>query len=128
MKGELPTDLPVEDNFYDLVLCSMVLHCIQDPSGSIKNIFSKAKPRGTVSLIDFRDSAERAVGGGFINLEEENERYARGLYRLSDKVQLTAEVYFHKEAEIEKQLRKLGAFKKDYLGPLFVGYRATKRA
>jgi hypothetical protein len=57
---------------------------------------------------------------------EERKDYVRGLYALSDEVQLEAEAHLHAERKIESLLRRYGRFKKTFLGPFFVGYSAIK--
>ena len=100
----------------------MVLHCIPDLETSIDTLFKKVRSDGKVVIVDFNDDAESNVRSRFQRIDEDKPDYIKGLYNLSEKVQLYGESYFHKEAEIESALRKHGAFNKTHLGPLFVGY------
>jgi ubiquinone/menaquinone biosynthesis C-methylase UbiE len=126
MQGSLPSHIPAEDCSSDIVLCSMALHCAGDLEASIETLFSKAKTGGKVAIADFNDAAEKVVRGAFLRIDAERKDYARGLYWLSDEVKLIAEVYFHKQKEIEDLLKKHGRFSRELLGPLFVGYTIRK--
>ena len=121
VQGKLP-DLPIGNALFDVVLCSMVLHCIPDLETSIDTLFKKVRSDGKVVIVDFNDDAESIVRSRFQRIDEDRPDYIKGIYNLSDEIQLYGESYFHKEAEIESTLRKYGAFNKTHLGPLFVGY------
>jgi ubiquinone/menaquinone biosynthesis C-methylase UbiE len=125
-KGRLPSDIPFDDNSFDIVLCSRVPHCTEDLRGALDTIFSKARNGGKVVIVDFNHAAEDLVRKTFLNIHEANSRYVRGMYMLSDKVKLMAEAYFHKEEQIEKELGRRGKFRKKMLGPIFVGYNMQK--
>ncbi|MFC1697250.1 class I SAM-dependent methyltransferase [Nanoarchaeota archaeon] len=121
VKGSLPSDLNVKDNYFDIVLCSMVLHCVDDLEKSVETLFNKVKKNGKVVIIDFNDSSEPLLRDLFINLDEDEEKYVKGLYNLSSDIQLYGEIHLYKEDEIEFELLKYSGFKKRILGP-FVGY------
>ncbi len=126
--GSLPNNLPAKDRSYDLVLCSLALHCVSDLAGSINTIFDKAKKGAKVIIIDFRDDAESIIRKEhFIRIDEDNGNYLKGLFALSDKAKLVIEIYFHKENQIEEILDKYSNFKKEYLGPTFVAYECIKK-
>ncbi len=125
--GSLPGDIPAESEFYDLVLCSLALHCVPDLAGSINAIFDRAKKGAKVVIIDFRDDAEPIIRREhFIRIDEDRGSYLRGLYFLSDETKLIVEIYLHKENQIEELLKEYSNFKKEYLGPTFVAYECTK--
>lgn len=127
-EGSLPNNIPVKSNSYDLVICSLALHCVSDLSSSIKTIFDKAKNGAKVILTDFRDDAEPIIRKEhFIRIDEDTGKYLKGLFFLSDSAKLIIEIYLHKENQIEKDLSKYSYFKKEYLGPTFVAYECMKK-
>lgn len=126
-EGKLPEEIPVEDNSFDLVIASLVLHCVEDVEESIKTIFSKAKEGGKVVIVDFQDEAEeRHVRPSFLEIEKDEGNHITGLYELSDIAKPRVEIWFHKEKEIEGILNRFGSFEKTYLGSIFVGYECVK--
>jgi ubiquinone/menaquinone biosynthesis C-methylase UbiE len=125
-QGKLPGDIPFQDNSFDLVLCSMTLHCLKNWKEAIKTIFSKTKLESRVIIIDFRESGEGEIRRRFLTLSEDRGDYLRGIYKLSRQVQLELEIYLHKEKDIEKELKKYGIVKKTHLGPVYVAYECIK--
>lgn len=92
---------------------------------SITN-FSKAKIGGKVVIADFSDGAEKSVRGSFLKVYDESRNYVRGLYRLSNEVNVVAEVYFHKQKDIGRVLWQQGRFDRELLGSYFVGYTVRR--
>jgi len=127
LEGSLPSNLPLPGTLFDIVLCSMALHCVQDLKSSIENLSAKVSKGGKLVIIDFRDDAEPLVRKTFLRTDKSTLDYVAGLYALSPEVSVMAEAYFHKEAQIERILAQKGRFKKDFLGPLFVGYQVLIR-
>ena len=125
-QGRLPNDIPVADDSFDVVVCSMALHCVADLESSVNTIFAKAKIGGKVIIADFRDKAPPLIKKTFLRIDENKEDYVRGLYKLSNNTSILAEAYFHKEKPMEKAIRAHGKFKKTFVGPLFVGYEAKR--
>jgi len=127
-QGALPFDILAKMGSHDLVLCSMALHCVEDLSNSVYTLFTKAKPGGLVAIADFNDQAEQLLRKSFVNFDINEKNHVKGLYQLSDNVQIEAEAYLHKEKQIEAALRRRGKFEKVQLGPIFVGYYSRKQA
>jgi ubiquinone/menaquinone biosynthesis C-methylase UbiE len=125
-KGKLPSELRVEDAYFDVVLCSMALHCLPDLEGSVDTLFSKVNKGGKVVLVDFNDQSEPLLRDAFLRVDKTRNDYVRGLYKLSEDTSLMAEIYFHKEKEIEAAMGKHGEFRKTGLGPLFIGYESSR--
>lgn len=125
-KGQLPNNMPVANDSFDVVVCSMALHCVADLESSVNTIFAKAKIGGKVIIADFRDKAPPLIKKTFLRIDENKEDYVRGLYKLSNNTSILAEAYFHKEKPMEKAIRAHGKFKKTFVGPLFVGYEAKR--
>jgi ubiquinone/menaquinone biosynthesis C-methylase UbiE len=124
--GELPSKIPVQDNHFDIVVCSMTLHCIPDLETSVNTIFSKAKSGGKMIITEFNDNAPPIVRKSFRRIEEGIGNYVRGAYSLSNTTSLIAEAYFHGEEQIEKAILTHSDFRKTFVGPLFVGYESVK--
>lgn len=124
--GELPSKIHVQDNSFDVVVCSMALHCVPDLETSVNTIFSKVKNNGKVIITEFNDNAPPIVRKTFRRIEEDIGNYVRGLYLLSNHVPVIAEAYFHGEERIEKAIKAHSDFRKTLVGPLFVGYEAVK--
>lgn len=79
LEGRLPSQIPVGEEF-DLVICSMVLHCLRDIKESLKTLFSKTKQGGRVLVIDFGDSSEKVLREETYDpIHEENASHIRGL-------------------------------------------------
>jgi SAM-dependent methyltransferase len=127
VKGNLPFNVPFDSGTFDLVLCTMVLHCVEELEDSIDTLFFKARKGGEVVIADFRDKAEPHVRGAFLRVDESSSNHISGLYPVSPRVSIDAEAYFHKENQFEQAIKKHGGFKKKYLGPLFVGYKARRK-
>ena len=128
-KGKLPNEIPSEfkKNSFDVVLNSMVLHCVKDLETSIKNLFSRVKPNGEVVLIDFNNSAENLIREKFEDFEINEKNHLKGKYNLSEDKQIQGEVWLHQEQDLERELQKYSSeFTKEMLGPIFVGYRGKK--
>ncbi|MBW3017328.1 methyltransferase domain-containing protein, partial [Candidatus Woesearchaeota archaeon] len=83
--GELP-DLPIDEDSFDLVLCSMVLHCTRYLEESIDALFDACD--GKVVIVDFNDEAEKHARPRFKIVDENRPDYIRGLYNLSDTIEL----------------------------------------
>ncbi|MEK6858500.1 MAG: class I SAM-dependent methyltransferase [Nanoarchaeota archaeon] len=126
-EGGLPSNTDVSNNHFDLVLCVLVIHYTLQLKESVRLLFSKAKKGGKVVLVDFRDDAEKDVRDKFSKVYESSERHIRGIFDLSEDNHAEVEYYFHREREMENEIEKYGDFKKEYLGPVFVGYECTKK-
>jgi len=107
----------------------MVLHTVRDLDKSIKVLLSKMKTSGKVVLVDFNDSAEEMFRkSSFESIEKETKNYISGKVVLPSGIKVDAEVYFHKEVDFEKVLKKLGYdYTKKYIGPIFVTYEVYKK-
>jgi ubiquinone/menaquinone biosynthesis C-methylase UbiE len=125
-QGQLPNDVPVANDSFDIVVCSMALHCVADLESSVNTIFAKAKLGGQVIIADFRDKAPPLIKKTFLRIDENKDDYVKGLYKLSNNTSIIAEAYFHNEKPMEKAIRARGRLKKTFLGPLFVGYNAVR--
>jgi len=126
VRGYLPFNVPFDGKSFDLVLCAMTLHCVEDLEWSVDALFAKAKKGGKVVIADFRDLAEAQVRSAFKRVDESRPDYVKGLYRLSDETEHVLEAYFHKENQVEDALKKHSSFRKKYLGEMFVGYTARR--
>lgn len=122
LQGKLPGKIGVSDKIADLVIASMVLHTNKDLVKSVEKIFAKRKEGGKIVIIDFNNAAKAKVLSCFVKVEKRKDNFIRGRYYLPSGVLVQAEVYFHTEEEMEKEINKYGKFKKIYLGPLFVAY------
>ena len=127
--GKLPDEINALKKGFDLVICSMVLHTVRDLDKSIKALLSKMKTSGKVVLVDFNDSAEEMFRkSSFESIEKETKNYISGKVVLPSGIKVDAEVYFHKEVDFEKVLKKLGYdYTKKYIGPIFVTYEVYKK-
>jgi SAM-dependent methyltransferase len=124
--GKLP-DIPDANLKYDLVVCSMALHCTPFLSRSVLSLASNVKRGGHLVLTDFCDNAETPLRDSFTNIFSSTRSHIRGMTLLPSGVTVDAEAHFHKESSFEKELFNYGSFSKDYLGPLFVGYDLIKK-
>ncbi len=100
--GSLPDHLYILPRHYDIVLCSMALHCVRDLEASIAAL--KSKSRGRVIVIDFGDEAEALLREHFARIDEDRGDYIRGLYNLNDETQVVAESYLRREAALDALL------------------------
>ena len=126
-EGSLPDKIPVPDENFDFIICSLVLHTLENIEKAIEIIFSKVKKKGEILIIDFRDSAEKALRKDVYNpIYEEDEKHIKGLAILPSGVKLVGETWFHKEKEIEDLISKYGEFDKEHLGDFFVAYTIIK--
>ena len=126
-QGELPANVDAPNNYFDLVLCVLVIHYAKDLEKSIHTLFSKAKKDAKIAIVDFSDEGEKEVRGRFLEIYETDKEHIKGVFSLSEDNSAEVEYYFHKEAKMEREIEKYGAFNKTYLGPVFVGYNCTKK-
>jgi len=126
-KDQLPNINSVKNNKFDLVICSMVLHTTLNLKKAIKQIFSKLKDNGQVVIVDFNNDSEQKIREGFFKKLKNTDKYSSGIYKLESGTQLKAEVYFHKEEEIEKEIVKYSKFKKKKLGPIFFSWECIRK-
>ncbi len=126
--GKLPSKLPVPDNYFDLVVCSMTLHLVESLENSIKTLFSKVKKGGKLLIVDFRDKAEKVIREKIYPVVcEETENHIKGISILPSGLKVCNEAFFHKEKNIEKIISSLNCrFIKRYLGDFFVAYEIKK--
>lgn len=126
-KGSLPSKIPFEENDFDVVICSMVLHAIGDLRGSVNALFKKSKSGGKVLIVDFVDSAKEFIKNqGFLEVSKKTDKYMAGTYALPSGIVIPAEVYFHKEKDYEREIMKYGKFKKRKVGSLFAAWECIK--
>lgn len=125
-RGNLPDNIDHMDNFFDVVICSMVLHTISDIQKSIKTIFSKLNNNGKLFIITFNDNSLDYMKSCFERIYEQNDKYIRGVFVLPSNLKIEVENYFHGEKNYEKEITKFGVFSKKSLGPIFVAYECTK--
>lgn len=126
VRGELPKNLGVKDEHFDIVVCALALNGVSELSASIEEIFSKAKPGGRVVIVDFNDAAEKPLRDGFIQKTRDDAHSVAGLIALPSGVQFETELFFHKDAEVEKLLARYGHFVKRKLGTMLIGYEIIK--
>jgi ubiquinone/menaquinone biosynthesis C-methylase UbiE len=125
--GSLPNDVKFKDNYFDLVICSLVLHTVPNLDDSIKKLFSKSKIGGEVLIIDFNDETEKYIKKkGFDTVSVKKKGYMSGTYLLPSGIIFPAEVYFYNEKDYEKNIKKYATFKKKKVGPLFVAYECKR--
>jgi len=124
--GALPGPFDFEDGFFDLIICSMSLHTVEDLSSSIDNLFSKLKPSGKLVIIDFNDVSQKEIVGRFRDAEIK-ENYCKGIYMLDCGKEIESEIFFHQEKDYEEELKKYGNFVKKDLCPVFVSYELVKK-
>jgi len=123
--GKLPDKVDVENSYFDLVIASMVLHVLPSFKKSINLLLKKTKPGGRVIIVDFRDSLDLSYV--FTNVIQNDKKAIKGNFLSYSGEKMKAEVYYHREKEIEKFLKqKQLKFKKKYLGIAFVSYEITK--
>ena len=126
-QGYLPDNLNVPDDFFDVAICSMVLHLIENLPRSIKTLFSKIKSRGKLHIVDFGDSAEEVLKKSFFKeIQESRDNYLRGIARLLSGDEIPMEMYLHKEKTLEKEIAKKSDFIKIPLGDYFRAYECKK--
>tara|TARA_Y100000310_G_scaffold340825_1_gene437924 strand:+ start:6920 stop:7564 length:645 start_codon:yes stop_codon:yes gene_type:complete len=127
VEGKLPDKINVEGDF-DFVICSMAIHCTKHLKKSLKTIFSKLKKDGIAFIIDFNDSAEKRLRTEvYSHVYEEDKFHVKGVATLPSGINVVSETFFHKENDFEREFKKYGPFKKDFLGPFFVIYEVTKK-
>lgn len=124
--GKLPSNIDVLDSFFDICVCSQVLHTVSNLENSIDTLFSKLKSNGKLIIIVFNEKSKEPLIDSFDPIEEVNDVHVIGETELPSGFKVHAEVYFHKEKDYEKQLLNHGSFKKKELGPLFVAYECIK--
>ena len=122
--GGLPSNLDFDENSFDLIICSMSLHTIKNLKLSIKNLINKLKNSGKLVLVDFNNDAEKLIRARFRGIIQKG--YCKGMFTLSCGLEVESEVFFHREEDYERELKKYGNFVKTFLGPIFVGYVLTK--
>ena len=122
--GGLPDSLGFEENSFDLVISSMSLHTVKELGLSIDNLISRVKSSGKLILVDFNNKAEKPVSERFSGTVRKG--YCQGMYTLNCGLEVESEVFFHREEEYERELRRHGELVKTSLGPVFVGYEIVK--
>lgn len=125
-RGELPSDIEAPNNYFDLVLCILVIQYTNKLEESMKTLFSKAKKGGKIVIVTFRDDAEESIRAQFGQVYESSPKHIKGIFNLSEGNPTEVDYYFHREGDVEKELSLYGDFKKEYLGPVFVGYECVK--
>lgn len=125
LQGSLPGLLPVTDEHFDLVLCSMTLHCVGELDRAVATLFRKAKER--VVIVDFADTAEKLLRASFEPGYVDNGHYLSGTYNLAQGIQVHAEAFVKNENKLARQIGYHADFTKTQLGELFVGYDCMKR-
>lgn len=127
-KGSLPKKINISENDFDLVICSMVLHTTPSLKSSIKTIFKKIEENKKAIIIDFNDFSETKIRKGFFKIKKSAKKQISGKYRINSGIELNAEVYFHKEKEIETEIKKYALIKrKQNIGPFFVSWECVKK-
>jgi len=131
LEGNLPDNIWPDKPYdpaplFDIVVCSMALHCVSDLETSVNALFSKAKNGGKVIIAEFNDQAPPIIRKTFLRIDKDTGNYIKGRYNLSNRVSIIAEAYFHGEEQIEKAIRAHSDFRKTLVGPMFVGYEAEK--
>lgn len=123
--GKLPNKMKVKENYFDLVICSLVLHVLPNLNKSVNKIISKSKHK--IVIVDFNDTkAKITLLSGFPNIKKKTKRYIKGVTKLPSGIHVPAQVYFHKEEEYEKEIKKYAKFRKRKVGPIFISYEITK--
>lgn len=67
LKGNA-TDLPFEDNLFDLVTCQTVLIHLKDPHQGLREMLRVLRPGGTLLIAEPNNLANRAIGTSLTNL------------------------------------------------------------
>src|SRR3989344_256087 len=125
--GRLPKEINAPENYYDLAICSLVLHTVGDLQNSIHEIFKRVRKNRKVVIIMYNDSSEDLLRNKtFEKKYFESKSYIRGKLILPSKLKIDVEINIHNEKEIEKELKKYSQFEKNYLGEIFVVYNCTK--
>jgi 2-polyprenyl-3-methyl-5-hydroxy-6-metoxy-1,4-benzoquinol methylase len=120
IEGNLPNNLNLRPDKYDLVISSMCLHTVYELRDSINNLVSKVNQDGKLTIIDFNNSAKDSI---LERIEGKKKwDYCKGTFTLDSGCKVHAEAYFHGERKLEHELKKYGEFEKNYLGDLFVSY------
>ena len=125
-EGSLPDNIPT-DEIFDVAICSMTLHCAEDLEKSVNAVFERSRKEDRVIITTFSDAAIPILRPLFATLEADEENHLAGVYNLSDDIQINGEAWLHKEKDLEAELSRHGLFKKQYLGPIFVGYSCIRR-
>jgi len=76
-RGNLPDNIDQPNNFFDVVVCSMVLHTISNMPESIKIVFSKLNDNGMLLIITFSDNSLNYVKSNFEVIDEQKDNYLR---------------------------------------------------
>jgi SAM-dependent methyltransferase len=127
LHGNLPDNLPVPEESYDEVLCSMVLHCVSDARKSVDAVFSKAKMGASVTFVMFGDSAKQPLIDSATHIDHLDENRLHGLVKLSSGYEVETDIHFHTEHCIEEYIAKHGEWIKRALGELFIAYECVKQ-
>lgn len=127
LEGALPRDLPVPNEAYDAVMCSMVLHCIADVRESVDALFAKAKHGADIRIITFAEGCTQALIHSATRVDALDETHLHGMVRLSSGYEVETDVYFHPEAVIEECIATHGAWVKRELSAFFVAYECRKQ-
>lgn len=126
--GKLPTHIQVSNQQFDLALCSMSLHCVEDLPASIDSLFATVKEGGRLVITTFAESAKQALIDSATQIVELDDAHLKGLVKLSSGLDVETSIYFHTEAQYEQCIEKHGTWKKEYRGPIFVTYECVKNA
>ncbi|MBI2583473.1 MAG: class I SAM-dependent methyltransferase [Candidatus Aenigmarchaeota archaeon] len=126
IEGSLPSDAKVDNESYDLVICSLVLHNIGDIKASIEALFSKAKTSAKVIIVELNDHSHQMIKKRFDSFDIKKKNHVKGNFIFPSGLKIKTEVYFYKETDCEREIRKYGIFTKKYIGPIFVAYEAIK--
>jgi ubiquinone/menaquinone biosynthesis C-methylase UbiE len=124
IEGGFPGPFPFEKNTFDVVICSMSLHTIEDLQASIQSSISVLKKGGLFVLVDFNSASFETLTPSFDAIPK--GRHIKGEFAMMSGAKTEAEVFFHTEEEYKKELQKVGVVKKEALGPIFVGYGVKK--
>jgi SAM-dependent methyltransferase len=125
VQGSLPHAVGFEDNYFDLVLCSMTLHCVGEVDQAVAALFRKSKER--VVIVDFADAAEKLLRASFEPGYVDNGHYLSGIYNLALGIQVHAEAFVRNEKKIARQIGYHADFAMTRLGDLFVAYDCVKK-
>jgi len=113
--------IPFPEKF-DIIICSMVIHHLEEIEDTINNLSKKLKKDGTLLLIHFNNESEILLRNTVSNVKFSDEKSIEGNVELGSGIKIPTKIIFHKEKEIEKAIEKQ-SFEKEHFGKIFVAYK-----